>query len=180
MAIKDKEVYRGEVIKQVRGIVGIFDKFFEQERFDNIIEIGSGNGVFSIYFADKAKVMNSQFITYDIRQIKPEIKKEIISRGATVVTCDVTENTDIERIIKSKGRCLILNDGGFKVPEFHRFAPVLKKGDVMMSHDYYKGRKETSGGTVVISEVVDAIKENNLKIIYEKLFDSALWLCVRA
>ena len=177
MAIKNKETYKGKIIKQVKGIVKIFDSFFEKEKFDHIIEIGTGNGAFSIYFASKAHEMGASFITYDIKRISSKIKKELTSRNAKVVTCDINKNTDIDDILKN-GRCLILNDGGLKVPEFHRFSKILKKDDIMMSHDYYKGRTTSSGGTVIISDVKEYIQENNLEVINEKMFDKFLWLCV--
>ena len=177
MAIKNKEIYKGKVIKQVRGIVKIFDRFFEKEKLDHIVEIGTGNGAFSIYFASKAHEMGSSFITYDIKRISSKIKKEITARNAKVITCDINENTYIDDILKN-GRCLILNDGGLKVPEFHRFSKIMKKDDIMMSHDYYKGRTQSSGGTVILSDVKECIQENNLEVINEKMFDKFLWLCV--
>ncbi len=178
MAIKDKEVYKGKSIKQVRGIVKVFDKFFEKEKFDNIVEIGTGNGVFSIYFASKAHEMGADFITFDIKAINKKIKKEITGWGASVFTCDITNDNRVDIIIERSGRCLILNDGGLKVPEFHRFAKIMKKDDIMLTHDYYKDKKKISAGTVTISEVAGSISKNNLKVINESVFDSCLWLCV--
>ena len=118
MAIKDKEVYKGQTIKQVRGIIKVFDKFFEKEKFNHIVEIGTGNGVFSIYFALKAHEMGADFITFDIKAISAKVKKEITGLGAQVITCDITNNVRIDTIIERSGRCLLLNDGGLKVPEF--------------------------------------------------------------
>jgi hypothetical protein len=178
MAIKNKETYKGTMIKQVRGIVQVFDSFFEKEKFDHIVEIGTGNGAFSIYFASKAHEMGADFITYDIKRVSNKIRKEITAHGGKVVTCDINEDTTIASLIESPGRCLLLNDGGLKVPEFHRFAKIMKKNDIMMTHDYYKNRKETSSGTVVMSEIVDSISKNKLKVINENMFDSCLWLCV--
>lgn len=178
MAIKNKEFYRGKTIKQVRGIVGVFDTFFEKEKFDHIIEIGTGNGAFSIYFAIKSNEMGAKFTTYDIKKISSETQRKLKSHNAKVVTCDINKNADIEAIIKSEGRCLILNDGGLKVPEFHRFSKVMKKNDIIMTHDYYKDRKKILAGTVVLSEVINSISKYSLQIINESLFDSYLWLCV--
>ena len=62
-AIKDKEKYKGRFTKQVKGVIDVFDSFFEIEKFDNIVEIGSGNGVFSTYLAGKAKDTKSLFLT---------------------------------------------------------------------------------------------------------------------
>lgn len=177
MAIKNKEVYNGKTIKQVKGIVGVFDAFFKNEKFDNIVEIGTGNGGFSIYFAIKSNEMRAEFTTYDIKKINPKTQKELKFLNARVVTCDINKS-DIEDVIKDEGRCLILNDGGLKVPEFHKFAKFMKKDDIMMTHDYYKGRKEVLAGTIVLSEVINSISKYSLQIINESLFDSYLWLCV--
>jgi hypothetical protein len=178
MAIKDKEVYKGQTIKQVRGIIKVFDKFFEKEKFDHIVEIGTGNGVFSIYFALKAYEMGADFITFDIKAISPKVKKEITGLGAQVIICDITNDVGIDIIIKKPGRCLLLNDGGLKVPEFLRFVKIIKKDDIIMTHDYYKGRKEISGGTITMGEAKNSINKNKLNVIYEKEFDDYLWLCV--
>lgn len=178
MAIKNKEVYKGKTIKQVRGITKVFDTFFEKEKFDNIVELGTGNGVFSIYLASKAREMGAKFITFDIKDINKKVKKEIIDLGGSITTCDITDDIGIDIIIERKDRCLLLNDGGPKLPEFLRFARVIKNGDIMMTHDYYKGREKTSNGTITLGEVKDSIIENELNIIYEKLFDDYLWFCV--
>ncbi len=177
MTIKNKEKYHGQVIKQVRGIVSVFDLFFEKEKFDNIIEIGSGNGAFSLYFASKAKDMNCSFTTIDIRPVSSKIKKELVELGADVLTCDINKNSFIEDIIREKGRCLILNDGGLKVPQFIRFSKLIKKEDIMLTHDYYKNR-ESEAGIIIMEDVKKYIKKNKLQVINEKMFDDYLWLCV--
>lgn len=176
MAIQNKEKYKGRFIKQVIGVMDVFDSFFEREKFKNIVEIGTGNGVFSTYVATKAKDINSSFTTFDIKPISAKIKKELINLNAKIFTCDVNENFYIEDIVSSKGRCLILNDGGLKVPQFFRFSKLIKKDDIILTHDYYKGGK-TSGGSIVIEDVKECIKNNNLEIINEKMFDKFLWLC---
>lgn len=177
MAIKNKEKYKGRFIKQVKGVVDVFDSFFKKEKFKNIVEIGTGNGVFSTYIAAKAKSINSSFTTFDIKPIGAKIKKELVDLNANVFTCDVNKNCDIEDIISSDGRCLILNDGGLKVPQFFRFSKLVKKDDIILTHDYYKNGK-SAGGSIVIEDVKECIKDNNLKIINEKMFDKFLWLCV--
>lgn len=178
MAIKDKERYHGRLIKQVRGIISIFDSFFEKNKFDNIVEIGSGNGAFSIYFAEKSKDMNFSFTTIDIRPINSKIRKELVELGANVLTGDINVNTHIEDIVKEKGRCLILNDGGLKVPQFIRFSKLIKEDDIILTHDYYKNRKTPVAGVIVMKDVEEYIKKYQLQIINEKMFDESLWLCV--
>lgn len=177
MAIKEKEIYKGKIIKQKKGIIKVFDSFFKKDKFKNIVEIGTGNGIFSTYFASKAKDMDASFITYDIKSISNKVKKEIIILGASVVTCDINKNTDVDRIVLNKGRFLLLNDGGLKVPQFFRFAKLIKVNDMILTHDYYKDR-ESESGIIIIEDVKECIEENNLEIINEKIFDNHIWLCV--
>jgi hypothetical protein len=177
MAIKNKEKYKGSYIKQVIGIIDVFDSFFEREKFKNIVEIGTGNGVFSTYFAAKAKDINSSFTTFDIRSVSPKMKQELINLDAEIIICDINKNSYIEDIICREGRCLILNDGGLKVPQFFRFSKLIKKDDIILTHDYYKNEKP-AGGVIVPEDVEEYIKNNNVEIINEKMFDAFLWLCV--
>lgn len=177
MAIKEKEIYKGKIIKQKKGIIKVFDSFFKKDKFVNIVEIGTGTGVFSTYFAFRAKEMGASFTTYDIKSISNKIKKELIELGTNVVTCDVNKDTAIEDIIANEGRLLLLNDGGLKIPQFLRFGKLIKKDDIILSHDYYKNR-EVSSGIIIIEDVKECVEKNNLEIINEELFDNYLWLCV--
>jgi hypothetical protein len=178
MAIKDKEIYKGKTIKQVKGITKVFDSFFKKEKFKNIIEIGTGNGAFSIYFATKAKQMNALFTTIDIKNFNVNTKQDLLNLNANVIKCDINKNTYIEEILKEKDRCLILNDGGGKVPEFNRFCKKIKSNDVLMTHDFYVDRKTSASGIIVMNDVELLIEKNGLNIIYSNLFDNFLWLCV--
>ncbi len=73
----------------------------------------------------------------------------------------------------------MLNDGGLKVPEFIRFAPVIKEDDFMMTHDYYTKGRTSAGGIIIMEDVDECIIGNDLELCYESIFNSALWLCVK-
>lgn len=176
MALR-KDDREGEDIKQKKGIFKIFDLFFEKQKFNNIIEIGTGSGKFSLYIAKKAKEMSAGFITFDIRDVSEDIKNQLIQLGGIFYNEDVNRSNKIEGMVSSAGRILILNDGGLKVPQFKRFASFLKPADCILTHDYYANQKEPTDGTVILSEVIQDIVDNDLKIYYKDLFDSYLWLC---
>ena len=89
-----------------------------------------------------------------------------------------SKSTYIEEILKEKDRCLILNDGGGKVPEFNRFCKKIKTDDVLMTHDFYADRKTSALGIIVMNDVESLIEKNGLSIVYRNLFDNFLWLCV--
>jgi len=179
MGIINKEKYMGVTIKQVKGIFPLFDSFFVLEKFDNIIEIGTGNGGFSAYIAMKAKEVNAKFITYDIKKITNlDIKGYLKFLDVDIRTCNVNNDVYIENIIKGKGRCLLLIDGALKSIPFKRFAGMIKENDIIMTHDYYKNESISEYGTFVFSEVEKSINDNNLKIIYPE-FENYLWLTVK-
>lgn len=177
MPRNERDYYNRLHIKQIKGTLEVFDRFFEMYQFRNIIEIGTGNGGFSTYIVDKIKDKETSFITCDIRTIKKRIKKHLLDNGATVITGDVNENDLLEEIVKSEGRCLILNDGALKLPQFVRFSKVMKPKDIMLTHDYYRDRKSASG-IITAKNVRKCRKRNNLKVIHEDMFEDFIWLCV--
>jgi len=176
---RDREVIYGNKIKQRKGIREVFDSFFKKEKFDCIFEIGTGNGLFSTYFADKAIQINSSFVTFDIKDIPNKTKDIIKDLNGIFINKDINDDHLIEESLMSNKKCLILNDGALKVPGFIRFSKVLKKKDILLTHDYYSNKKP-GFGIVVYDDIKESINENNLKIIYEDIFlKYFLWLCVR-
>jgi len=151
--------------------------FFEKEKFNNIVEIGTGWGKFSLYLAKKSKEMSAEFITFDIRDISEDIKNQLVQLGGIFYNEDVNKSNKIEDMVSSAGRVLILNDGALKTPQFKRLAPVLKQTDFILTHDYYVGQKEPASGGISLGEVTQEIIDNNLEVCYKDLFDYYLWLC---
>ena len=173
------EIYKNVETQQRKGVIEKFDKFFDIEKFDTIIEIGTGNGAFSVYIAEISKKYGWDFYTYDIIDRKnKETTKELNKCGAKVFIQDV-DKTDIEGIIKSGKRCLILNDGKVKINDFKRLSPSLKKDDIILSHDYYKNKDNYGPSYMSLNAVQGHIKKHNLKVVYENLFEKHIWLCVK-
>jgi|WetSurSiteA1Bulk_404760.scaffolds.fasta_scaffold02221_6 hypothetical protein len=176
--VSERQLYMGQGTKQVKGILKRFEKFFRKQEFKNIIEIGSGNGVFSTYIASKAKEMGSSFITYDLKPVSTQIRNHLESLGFTVVTDDVNKHIDeIVEIIKKPERCLVMIDGADKSGPFLYFIKFLKENDIILSHDYYKEEDDNIRRIVGIHmEYVD-LNGVDVDIIYKDLFDNYLWLC---
>lgn len=172
-----RQIYKGKLMKQRDGVIKKFDSFFEEEKFKNIVEIGTGWGIFSIYLASKAKEMGATFTTYDIKKVRGEVRNKLLKLNANIIVGDINKNKDVEDIVKREGRFLLLNDGGLKVPQFHRFSKLIKINDIILTHDYYRDRNPGKG-IVVIEDIKKSIKENNLKIINVHMIDEHMWLCV--
>jgi hypothetical protein len=119
------DVICGQTPKVIEAFEGILNKF------DRIIEIGSGRGGFTTWLYSK----NKNIVSYDI-----ENRLENISIPIKVFkNSDCFEKTTFDEIIdliQKDGKVLVLCDGGNKEKEFNVFSKYLKKNDVIMLHDY--------------------------------------------
>ncbi len=164
-----REIYRKVGMKQKEGIVGVFNEFFSKEKFDSIIELGTGSGAFAAYIAEKAVEMSASFITFDIKNPPSAIIDYLNSLGAVFSNEDLDASTGVEDLIKDGNRTLILNDA-LKEKHLKRFSPVLKLGDCIISHDY--------GTEYVFEDVNENLQKYGLEVRYSELFKPEfLWLC---
>ncbi len=170
MAINgNREFYKGIGMKQKGGIIGVFNNFFSGEKFDTIIELGTGSGAFATYMAEKAAEMSAFFITFDINNTGPGIEDYLNSLGAVFSKEDLDASTKIEGLISNGNRTLILNDA-LKETHLRRLAPVLKLGDCIMSHDW--------GIEYMLEDISECLQKNGLEVRYSELFKPEfLWLC---
>jgi hypothetical protein len=129
--------YKQVQISQVTGIYLLFNKDW-LSKFDNIVEIGSYNGGLSSYIFDNRKE-NALFVSYDI---DPTINMVTNNQGRTDIDFrigDCFEESvfnEIAELISKEGKTLLICDGGNKTREFNDFAQYLKKGDIVILHDY--------------------------------------------
>lgn len=170
--IKEKDSYNGITMKQMKGIQEHFINFFNNNKIDIVIEIGSLPGAFAMFLSDTKKLFNWDFYTFDIRTLQKNIKKYIENNGGFCYTVNALETNIISDLIKSNKRVLILNDG-IKVPFFIQYAPLLKMNDMIFSHDY--------NDEWVYSDIEKTMKEYNIKEITElEYFKEYLWFpCIK-
>lgn len=168
-------------MKQSIGTMNIFDEFFEKEKFNIVIEIGTKPGVFALYLSEKSMEYEFKFITLDIRKPNIKILDMIKENGGLFFMTDVFDTKLIDyELSKSHCRVLILNDGGLKEPVFRKYVPMLKVNDFMLSHDYEKDiLSDPNSGGISLSNIKDIIVKYNIEICYEELFDEIFWLCCR-
>lgn len=165
----DKAIYRKMIMKQRKGVMEVFNKFFLMEEFNTIIELGTGAGAFASYVAEKASKMSAFFITFDIKDPEPGVEDYLNSLGAIFSKEDLDSSTKVEDLILKGNRTLILNDA-LKEAHLRRFAPVLKLGDCIISHDW--------GTEYVLEDISEDLQKNGLEVQYSELFKPEfLWLC---
>lgn len=128
--------YKGQKAVQKFGVEKAFDLLYESNKgnpFDKVIEIGSDFGGLTNLLADHLITENSELYTYDISS------RSFVSHNEKInfINNDVFAiESEIGSLINSEGRTLLLCDGGNKRKEFQVFHKYLKKGDVIMAHDY--------------------------------------------
>lgn len=182
MAIKlDKRmIYKNIRTKQMVGVTSVFDKFFIKEQFDTVIELGTGNGGFTLYIAEKCSKIKADFYTFDIRQIINSASlKKLKQLGGTFLKEDTNKTDRVKDFIKNSGRVLILNDGD-KITSFNIYGPLLKPGDYMFIHDYYYEEPAIFDGVATWDDFKDGMEKFNLVISsYTKVFKNYLWMCIK-
>ena len=114
----------------------------------------------------------------------PEKYKSIID--ITIADCFSEKCVnEINNLIKTHGKTLLLCDGGHKNEEFITYAKFLKPNDVIMLHDYAHDKekyKETASkygwphGYESCFEVIkESVETNNLEMyLYDEFLD-VLW-----
>lgn len=172
------EYYKGYSMAQRVGVIDIFNKLFEKEKFDIVIEIGTGIGMngFAYYLCEK---FQKKFYTFEIGRIKDaELKMMMESTGAHVIRENIFKTNTIKKLIEQDKRVLLLCDGGDKPKEVKQFGQLLKTGDVVMAHDYFKTRQDQNDDIWWTCETV--ARDMDLRFLredkeYTKMFTPYVW-----
>jgi cephalosporin hydroxylase len=182
MTIKkeDRMIYQNIHTKQMKGVTKAFDQFFIKEQFDTVIELGTGNGGFTLYIAEKCNEMKANFYTFDIRQIISSASlKKLKQFGGTFFKEDTNKTDRIKNFIKDDGRILILNDGD-KINSFNIYCHLLKLDDYMFIHDYYYKIPSIFDGVGTWEDFENGLVTYNLSVSnYTKMFEKYLWMCIK-
>jgi hypothetical protein len=154
--------------------------------FDLILEIGTERGTLS-YWIQTNKKTETEFRTYEIDlnmiMLNENDKALINIRHIDCFSPECVE--EIKTLIQTKGRTLLLCDGGHKNEEFNLYAQYLKPQDVIMLHDYtdneedFKSFQEKHGWPHYPESSYPAIehtvKEQNLEKFMYPEFKSSFW-----
>jgi glycosyltransferase involved in cell wall biosynthesis len=175
-------VYRNILLAQTPNITHEFNNILSE--FNTIIEIGFNRGGLSIWLNDN-KLKDTKLICYDITneflQVEPEEGIDF-----RIKNCYLDINVEeIKNEINRPGKTLVLCDGGDKNFEFNTFSKLLKKGDVIMCHDYCENQNDYSKitsrigwptpGESFYESIEDSIKNNNLTPYRYDEFKNVLW-----
>lgn len=134
--------FLGKRMAQSDKAITTWENVLKKLDFTRIIEIGTFHGGFSIYLllwtlGDRRK----EFHTFDIINWRdydhnPKIKN-FLELDKYFHKMDVFENVGfIKNLINKQGGNILFCDGGDKEREFNTFAPLLKRFDVIVVHDW--------------------------------------------
>lgn len=130
--------YKSIPTQQVKNYFNIFSKFFENEKIENVIEIGTSYGGLSLFLYEQSLIHGFDFFTIDIsdKRMKDAWSEKTIPFVYYVSDCFTDEIfTKISNILSLK-KTLLLCDGGNKILEFNTFSSLLQSGSFIMAHDY--------------------------------------------
>ena len=150
---------------------------------ERIIEIGTAYGGF----------------TYLLTQTFPDAKVysfDVETRDGVIALAfdldfyyfkeDITSTDALSRLVPKEGQTIVFCDGGNKLKEFNKVAPMLKKGDIILVHDYSITmdyfEKEINGKIwdwceITGEQLVDTIETYGLTPYMQDEFQSVVWGC---
>jgi len=127
----------GEEFAQNKDEFFAWEILFRNYKFKRFLEIGTWSGGFALYVHLLCKAKGAEFYTFDIKPYKNSDIKKYFDFDTNFYLCDVFKKRgDIKAILKKEGRTILFCDGGDKRKEFKLFSPSLKKGDIVVVHDW--------------------------------------------
>jgi cephalosporin hydroxylase len=127
--------------QQHHNVYSTFYKLIDDTKPKRILEIGTALGGFTIFLKKVVDSFNldTKILTFDIsaRPWYDDMKKMGIDVRVEDIFNDYQDiPNEIKNFIKQDGLTIILCDGGDKIREFKLLSHFLKKGDIIMAHDY--------------------------------------------
>lgn len=174
--------------QQTKDAWNLFKEFLLKEKFERILEIGTGLGGLIQFISDfsKENSINTEIMTLDI---KPP-NQTLISNRIQSLQMDVFNIQNISKLdsfLKTNKKLLILCDGGDKITEFNLFSKYIKSGDFIMAHDYaisyeyfennIKNKRKWDWCQIVENDIMGACKKFNLVDYTNINFVEEMWVC---
>lgn len=190
-------LYKNMTIQQRDGYEVPFDNLFKIERPQRVLEYGTGSGAFTLFIkqlSEKHNINNFEIKTFDI--LKRTEHKIIEENGIKInrtnlfnyAYSELEKPEIIEDYIKSSGPTLVLCDGGHKKIEFKEFSKFLKRGDIIMAHDYIDTKenfeKHFNGKIwhwheICFNDIKDSCEKYNLIPYMKEDFANIVWACFK-
>lgn len=146
--------FMGTEIDQSYAALYFFEHYIDFHKFEYVVEFGSRDGGLSIFLANMSAITEQfYFHTFEYnKQLdwhnrikggvghwfeKLETQTDLIKSYELDVFSEQTVN--VLKPMISKYKTLLFCDNGDKPREFNMYAPLLKKGDHIVTHDWNTG-----------------------------------------
>ena len=158
--------FLGQRIQHSYVEIAFIDQFLTEQNFKTIIEFGTARGGLSLLFGLHVLRVGGHAYTFDVlgeplldlyAKLKPLIP-------LTFLRMNVLSDEAVKHISKLiiLGRTMIYCDAQ-KKKEFNLYAPLLKKGDVIMAHD--------KGAEIRYKDIVETVNRIGLKPFHQDAAD---------
>lgn len=195
--LRGESMWKGHMSQQHEGAFQVFYDFLKIEKPNRILEIGTGQGGFTLSLRDCCDdlKLDIPIKSYDavnrdlydvLRALNVEIIVENIFKLEKGAWTDVQQ--DVVDYIQSEGKTVILCDGGHKPSEFKLFSERMKSGDFLLAHDYAHSyevfEKEIKGKIwnwceITEDDITQSCLENDLEDYDKEKFNGVAWGCKR-
>jgi len=189
--------YKGYTAQQVENFYPTIRKFLEEVRPSRILEIGTSGGGFILAVREilnEIGLSTTSIKTFDVIEKSDYVflrdnNIQVIVENIFDHSYFVLEKPEyIQSYIQSEGVTIVFCDGGHKKIEFNCIAPLIKKGDYILAHDYIdtyenfeRNYKDKIWDWCEIEEkdISEISKIENLEFYNKKEFDKIVWVCKR-
>lgn len=143
------------------------DQILTRYHFDAVIELGAGNGGITTLFAVHCLRMGASLDAFDLmgepnRGLYRKLRQVVPIRFHRLNVFD-EEAINIVIPLLRRGRALVYCDNGDKPREMKTYAPFMKRGDVIMTHD--------KNQEIFLEDIKTVIEKEGLKPFHQKLAD---------
>lgn len=195
--VKGHFIYKGLAISQHELVGEVFNELIKKIKPKQVLEIGTSFGGLTLLIRDLLNnngLNETKLITYDVNE--PQYLRQYINEQCVIDIrvknlfnhqYDKLENAqEVIDLITSEGTTLVLCDGGSKKNEFRLLSDFLKKGDVIMAHDYAPNEiyfneniknKIWNWLEIQDSDINDSCVRNNLLPYMDEEFKKVVWVC---
>lgn len=189
--------YKGLYVAQHQNASEKFKLLFKKIVPSQILEIGTYNGGLTLLLRDILDDLNMESCkiqTYDIIDSPDILKNEILNgknidiKMKNIFDENFTKliDNDIINYIQQEGPSIILCDNGNKIQEFNILSEYLKKGDIIMAHDYSPNieyfnshikNKIWNYCEIKDDDILKSVEKYNLLPFMNEEFIEVVWVC---
>jgi hypothetical protein len=199
MSIDGHFIYKGLATSQRSDVHLPFRELFEKTSPTRVLEIGTFHGGLTLLLRDildQIGLYNTTIDTYDIydygflsHHINDGKKINKYTESLFNNAYDaLLDQEKIKKFIESNGTTIVLCDGGSKKNEFKLLSRFLKRGDIIMAHDYARNSEyfETNirdkiwnWMEIQDSDIQESINSFGLVSYMKEQFENVAWVCAK-